>query len=62
MVSVKFAFDVMVTVTVAFCEVAMVTVAGVTDTPNPTGVPETVSVCEVEAPWSGSPLYTASMV
>ena len=56
MVPVKLAFEVRVTVTVAFCELAMVTVAGVTVTPNSTGVPETVIADEVEEPWSVSPL------
>jgi len=56
----KLAFEIRVTVTVAFCELAMVTVAGVTVTPKSTGVPETLIADEVEEPCSASPLYTAS--
>ena len=55
MVPVKLAFDVRVTVTVAFASWPR-WVAGVTVTPKSTGVPETLIADEVEEPWSVSPL------
>ena len=62
MVSVNPAAEVSVTVTVAFSDVAIDTLAGLTAIVKPLAVPETDTGADVDGLWVASPLYTATML